>query len=198
EYNCIIVAILDASSLVYHGRHKNSTNIIDFDFPCLAILDRSSSMNSWRSYSNGSAKHAYSTFSILTSRDDIYRLRCSHSMIYGKQGEPLHQRTVVDSRDSGINNHYDGNCLFCGGTFGSSINKAVFEKDFPSLGTKEKQGVSEIARVSSPTLAKVPSVDGSSGTGSLPTSLIVSTSSSGSPSVTAGLNMAEALTQAPS
>ncbi|MBA0760393.1 hypothetical protein Gotri_023141 [Gossypium trilobum] len=197
----------DASSLMHHGRHRNSRNISDFDFPCLAILDRSSSMNSWRSCSNGSAKHAYSTFrsiltskveklgGILTSRDEIYRLWRSHSMIYGKQGEPLHQRTVVDSRDSGINNHYDGNGLLCGGTFGSSINKAVFEKDFPSLGTKEKQGVSEIARVSSP---KLPSVDGSSGTGSLPASLIVSTSGSGSPSVTAGLNMVEALTQAPS
>ncbi|KAA3465281.1 mediator of RNA polymerase II transcription subunit 1-like [Gossypium australe] len=142
-------------------------------------------------------------------------------MIYGKQGEPLHQRTVVNSRDSGINNHYDGNGLLYGGTFGSSINKAVFEKDFPSLGTEERQGVSEIARVSSPSfssvsqslpihnstlidgegwtsaLAEVPSVNGSSGTGSLPASLIDSTSGSGSPSVTAGLNMAEALTQAP-
>ncbi|TYH89097.1 hypothetical protein ES332_D01G235400v1 [Gossypium tomentosum] len=217
----------DASSLVHHGRHRNSRNISDFDFSCLAILDRSSSMNSWRSCSNGSAKHAYSTFKrssfgnhwardssnplgsiltskveklggILTSRDEIYRLWCSNSMIYGKQGEPLHQRTVVDSKDSGINNHYDGNGLLCGGTFASTINKFVFEKDFPSLGTKEKQGVSEIARVSSPTLAEVPSVDGSSGTGSLPASLIVSTSGSGSPSVTAGLNMTEALTQAPS
>ncbi|MBA0734591.1 hypothetical protein Gogos_018491, partial [Gossypium gossypioides] len=234
EYNCILVAILYASSLVHHGRHRNSRNISDFDFPCLEILDRSSSMNSRRSCSNGSAKHAYSTFrciltskveklgGILTSRDEIYRLWRSHSMIYGKQGEPSHQRTIVDSRDSGINNHYNGNGLLCGGTFGSSINKAVFEKDFPSLGTKEKQWVSEIARVSSPSfssfsqslpvrnstlidgegwtlaLAEVPSVDGSSGTGSFPTSLIISTSGFGSPNVTAGLNMVEALTQAPS
>ncbi|MBA0581247.1 hypothetical protein Gorai_023430 [Gossypium raimondii] len=153
---CILVAILNASSLVHHGRHRNSRNISDFDFPCLAILDRSSSINSWRGCSNGSANHAYSTFrGILTSRDEIYRLWRSHSMIYGKQGEPLHQRTVLGSRDSGINNHYDGNGLLCGGTFGSSINKEMFEKDFPSLGTKEKQGLSEIARVSSPGFSSV-------------------------------------------
>lgn len=256
EYNCILVAILDASSLVHHGRHRNSRNISDFDFPRSAIFDRPSSLNSRRSCSNGSAKHAYSTFSmshhdkdrerdkgrssfgnhlaldssnplgsiltsrveklggISTSRDEIYRLWRSHSMIYGKRGEHLHQRTAVDSRDSGIINHYDGNGLLYGGTFGSSINKAVFEKDFPSLGTEERQGVPEIAGVSlvsqslpstlidgegwTSALAEVPSVDGSSGTGSLPASLIVSTSDSGSPSVTAGLNMAEALAQAPS
>ncbi|MBA0793281.1 hypothetical protein Gohar_017698 [Gossypium harknessii] len=101
------------------------------------------------------ASSSSNTGGILTSRDEIYRLLRSHSMIYGKQGEPLHQRTVVDSRDRGINNHYDGNGLLCGGTFGSSINKAVFEKDFPPLRTKEKQGVSEIARVSSPIFSSI-------------------------------------------
>ncbi|KAL4313020.1 hypothetical protein GQ457_01G011960 [Hibiscus cannabinus] len=69
-------------------------------------------------------------------------------MVYRKQGEPLPQKFAVDSRDSGNSNHYNGNGLLC--TAGSSINKAVFEKDLPSIRTEERQGVPETARVSSP------------------------------------------------
>ncbi|XWS15076.1 hypothetical protein CRYUN_Cryun35bG0063200 [Craigia yunnanensis] len=254
----------DVSSLVHHGRHRNSRNISDFDSPRSAFLDRTSSLNSRTSSSNGSSKHAYSSFSrnhrdkdrerdkerlsfgdhwdhdsidplesiltgrveklggISTSRVEIDTLRHSHSMVSRKQGEPLPRRIAVDSRDSGNSNHNNGNGLLSAVTIGSSIHKAVFEKDFPSLGTEEKQGVPEIARVSSPglslasqsfpvgnsalfggegwtsALAEVPSVVGSSSTGSLPASQTVSTSGSGAPSVTASLNMAEALAQAPS
>ncbi|KAH1122934.1 hypothetical protein J1N35_006094 [Gossypium stocksii] len=176
--------------------------------------ERSSFGNHWaRDSSNPLGSIITSKTEILggiwTSRDEIYGLWRSHLMIYGKQGEPLHQRTAVDSRGSGISNHYDGNGLLYGDTFGSSINKAVFEKDFKSLDTKEGfSSVSQSLPVGNSTLidgegwtlalVEVPSVDGSSGTGSLPASLIVSTSGSGCPSVTAGLNMVEALTQAPS
>ena len=248
---------------MHHGRHRNSRNISDFDSPHSAFLDRTSSLNSRRSSSNGSAKHAYSSFSrshrdkdrerdkerssfgdhwdrdssdplestltsrieklgISTSRVEIDTLRRSHSMVSRKQGEPLPRRIAVDSRDSGNLNHSNGNGLLSGGTIGSNVHKAVFEKDFPSLGTEERQVLPEIARVSSPglssasqslpvgnsalfggerwtsALAEVPSVVGSSSTGSLPAPLTVSTSISGAPSVTAGLNMAEALAQAPS
>ena len=61
--NCILIVILDVSSLVHHGRHRNSRNISDFDSPRSTFLDRTSSLNSRRSSSNGSAKHAYSSFS---------------------------------------------------------------------------------------------------------------------------------------
>ncbi|XWS23811.1 hypothetical protein CRYUN_Cryun28dG0047600 [Craigia yunnanensis] len=254
----------DVSSLVHHGRHRNSRNISDFDSPRSAFLDRTSSLNSRWSSSNGSAKHAYSSFSrshrdkdrerdkerssfgdhwdrdssdplesiltsrveklggISTSRVEIDTLWRSHSMDSRKQGEPLPRRIAVDSRDSGNSNHNNGNGLLSGGTIGSSIHKAVFEKDFPSLGTEERQGVPEIARVSSPgfssasrnlsvgnsaliggegwtsALAEVPSVVGSSSTGSLPVPQTVSTSGSGAPSVTTSLNMAEALAKSPS
>ncbi|XWS25214.1 hypothetical protein CRYUN_Cryun27aG0050400 [Craigia yunnanensis] len=253
----------DVPSLVHHGRNRNSRNISDFDSPRSTFLDRTSSLNSRRSSSNGSAKHAYSSFSrshrdkdrerdkerssfgdhwdrdssdplesiltsrieklgISTSRVEIDTMRHSHSMVSRKQGEPLPRRIAVDSRDGGNLNHNNGNGLLSGGTIGSSIHKAVFEKDFPSLGTEERQVLPEIARVSSPglssasqslpvgnsaliggerwtsALAEVPSVVGSSSTGSLPAPLTVSASISGAPSITAGLNMAEALAQAPS
>ncbi|TYH83042.1 hypothetical protein ES332_D02G105000v1 [Gossypium tomentosum] len=253
----------DVSSLVHHGRHRNFRNIGDSDSPRYAFLDRASSLNSRRSSSNGSAKHAYSSFSrnhrdkdrerdkersssgdhwerdssdplesiftsrveksgVSTSRVEIDALRRSHSMVSRKQSEPLPRKIAVGSGDSGNNNHNNGNGLLSGGTIGSNIHKAVFEKDFPSLGTEDRQAGPQIARVSSPglssaslsspacnsaliggegwtsALAEMPTMVGSSSTGSLPAPLIVSTSSSGVQSVTVGLNMAEALAQAPS
>ncbi|GMI83182.1 hypothetical protein like AT1G36990 [Hibiscus trionum] len=254
----------DVSSLLHHGRHRNSRKISDFDSPRSAFLDRTYSLNSGRSSSNVSAKHAYSSFSrshrdkvrerdkermnfgnhwdrgssdplesiltsrveklggISTSRAEIDALRRSHSMVYSKQGEPLSRRIAVDSGDNGNSSHIITNGLHSGGTIGSSIHKAVFEKDFPSLGTEERQGVPEIARVSSPVLgsasqsvsvgnsalidgegwtsalAEVPSVVGTSSTGSSPSPPTVSATNSVAPSVTSGLNMAEALAQAPS
>ncbi|KAM7250716.1 hypothetical protein ACFE04_022599 [Oxalis oulophora] len=54
----------DFSSLANHTRNRNSKSTSDFvDNPRLALLDRTSSSNSRRSSSNGSAKHAYSSFS---------------------------------------------------------------------------------------------------------------------------------------
>ncbi|MBA0837464.1 hypothetical protein Goarm_009622 [Gossypium armourianum] len=254
----------DVSSLLHHGRHRNSRNISDFRSPRSAFLDRTCSLNSGRSSRNVSAKHAYSSFSrshrdkdrerdkertsfgdhwdrycseplesiltsrveklggISTSRLEIDTLRRSHSMLNRKQVEPLPRRIVVDSRDNGNSNHNISNGLHSGGTIGSSIPKAVFEKDFPSLGTEERQGVPEMVRVSSPglssasqslpvgnsalidgegwtsALAEVPSVVGSSSTGTLSASQPASTSGSGASSISSSLNMAEALAQAPS
>ncbi|TYI39345.1 hypothetical protein ES332_A02G092300v1 [Gossypium tomentosum] len=253
----------DISPLVHHGRHRNFRNIGDSDSPRYAFLDRASSLNSRRSSCNGSAKHAYSSFSrnhrdkdrerdkdrssfgdhwerdssdplesiftsrveksgVSTSRVEIDALRHSHSMVSRKQSEPLPQKIAVGSGDSGNNNHNSGNGLLSGGTIGSNIHKTVFEKVFPSLGTEDRQAGPQIARVSSPglssaslsspacnsaliggegwtsALAEMPTMVGSSSTGSLPAPLIVSTSGSGVQSVTVGLNMAEALAQAPS
>ncbi|GMI82889.1 hypothetical protein like AT1G36990 [Hibiscus trionum] len=255
----------DVSSSVHHGRSRNSRNISDFDSPSLAFLDRASLSNSRRGSSNGSSRHAYSSFSrshrdkdrergdkerlsfgdrwdrdssdplesiltgrieklggISTSRLKRDTFRRSHSTVSTKQAEPLRQRTAVDSRDNGNSSNNNDNGLVFGGAIGSSIHKAAFQKDFPSLGTEERQSVPEIARLSSPGLSSVsqclsvgnsalidgegwtsalaesPSVVGSSSTGSLPVPLTVSTSVSVTPSVTSCLNMAVALAQAPS
>ncbi|XP_039041750.1 uncharacterized protein LOC120180505 isoform X2 [Hibiscus syriacus] len=246
-------SISDVSSLVNHWRHRNSRKTSDFDSPRSTFLDRTHSLNSGRSFSNVSGKHAYSSFSrnhhdkdrerdkermsfgdhwdcdsfdplesMLTRRVEKDTLRRSHSMVYRKQGGALPRRIAVDSGDNGNSNHYITNGFHSGGNIGSSIHKAEFEKDFPSLGSEERQGVPEIARVSSPVLrsasqsasvgnsalidgegwtsalAEVPSVVRSSSTGSSPAPQTASTTSSGAPSVPCGLNMAEALAQAPS
>ncbi|KAK4859427.1 hypothetical protein QYF36_005265 [Acer negundo] len=161
---------------------------------------------------------------LLSNRTEKDTLRRSQSMISRKQNEMLLRRVAVDSKTGSNNNHSNGNGLLSGVNTGSNIKKSVFEKDFPSLGSEEKQGVPDVGRVSSPglssavqslpvgnsaliggegwtsALAEVPPIIGSStssGTFSAPQTG-VTTALSGPPSVMTGLNMAEALAQAPS
>ncbi|KAE8728324.1 Mitogen-activated protein kinase kinase kinase 1, putative isoform 1 [Hibiscus syriacus] len=237
----------------HHGRHRNSRNISDFDSRRSTFLERTSSLNSRMSSSNGSAKHAYSSFSrnhrdkdrdrdkvrlnfgdqrdgaaseplesLLNGRVEIETLHRSNSMFSRKQGEPLPRRVRVDARDSINSNHNNDNVMLSGVAVGSGIHKGVFVRDFPSLGTEDRQVLPEMTRVSSPglssasqnlpigssalisgdgwttALAEAPNVVGSSNTGSLTTPLTVSTSCSVTPTDSSCLNMAETLAQAPS
>ena len=161
---------------------------------------------------------------LFSGRIERDTLRRSHSLVARKQSETLPRRVVVDTKSGGSSNQNNGNGILSGGSISGSIQKAVFDKDFPSLGAEEKQGMAEIGRVSSPglgatasqslpvgssaliggegwtsALAEVPTMIGSSSTGSLMLQQNV-TSASGSvaSSTTAGLNMAEALAQTPS
>ncbi|KAL8482043.1 hypothetical protein ACS0TY_027680 [Phlomoides rotata] len=212
---------------------------------CPRYLEKSlSSHYRHSSTSNGSGKHPYSSFSrsrwdrnhdrgkekslpedvwehnasdplasILTSRVERSALRRSQSLVARKNGEPLPRR-VEDSRIS-------GNGVLSGGSNLNLVHKGVFEKDFPSLGTKEKQCVTGIRRVSSPVLssavqsfpigssgflggekwtsalAVVPAIHTNNGTGHphLQHKTISFSSSSSGSSSTVGLNMAEALSQ---
>ncbi|KAF7816907.1 mediator of RNA polymerase II transcription subunit 1-like isoform X1 [Senna tora] len=235
----------DAPSAAHHPRSRSSKSIGDFDSPRSSFLERTSSSNSRRSSINGSAKHAYSNFNrnhrdkdrdrekersnfgdhwdrdcsdpldnLFSGRVERDTLRRSHSMVSRKQ----------NTKSGGNSNYNNGNGLLSGASIGSSIKKAVFDKDFPSLGTEEKQGISEIGRVSSPglgvtasqslpvgsstliggegwtsALAEVPTIIGSNSTGSLTVQQpVTATSGSVALSTTASLNMAEALAQAPS
>jgi len=255
-FNDCAIASVDGPLLAHNTRNRTSKSTGDFDAPRSAFLDRTSSSNSRRSSSNGSAKHAYSSFnrghrdkdrekekersnfgdhwdrdcsdplgSIYPNRLEKDSLRRSQSMVSRKQGEPLSRKVSVESKNSSSNNH-NGNGVLSGGGIGSSIQKTVFEKDFPTLGTEEKQGAPDIGRVSSPglttavhslpvgstaliggegwtsALAEVPTIIGgssSSSTGSLSVQQTVAPASgSGASSAMAGLNMAEALAQAPS
>ncbi|KAK2375735.1 hypothetical protein QL285_076605 [Trifolium repens] len=161
---------------------------------------------------------------LFSGRIERDTLRRSHSMVSRKPGETLPRRVAADTKSGGSSNYNNGNGLLSGGSVGSSIQKAVFDKDFPSLGAEEKQGIAEIGRVSSPglgatasqslpvgssaliggegwtsALAEVPSIIGSSSAGSLSAhQTVTATSGSVSSSTSAALNMAEALVQAPS
>lgn len=197
--------------------------------------------------SNGSAKHPYSSFTrshrdrnrekdkerfitgdlwdrdssgslenILTSSIDKTSLRRSQSLAPRRTGEVLPRRTE-DLRNGANGNHYNGNGLILGGSHLSGIQKAAFEKDFPSLGTEEKPG-----RVSSPVLstavqslpignsgllggekwtsalAEVPAIiSGNTIINASTPQIASSTPSSSASNLMTGLNMAEALSQAP-
>ncbi|PRQ21593.1 hypothetical protein RchiOBHm_Chr7g0240931 [Rosa chinensis] len=239
----------DVPSLAHHMRNRPSKSITEFDSPRSPYLDRSSSSNSRRSSSNGSAKHAYSSFnrshrdkdrekekerlnfgepwdrdcsdplgSLYTSKD---HLRRSQPMLSRNKSEVLPRRAAIDSKSCSNSSHNNGNGLISG--VGVGIQNTVFDKDFPSLGTEERQGVPDIGRVPSPgftsavqslpvgnsaliggeqfksALAEVPNaIIGSSSSGSFSVQPTVAASSvSGASIATAGLNMAEALAQAP-
>ncbi|XP_054788790.1 uncharacterized protein LOC129294436 [Prosopis cineraria] len=165
-----------------------------------------------------------SLINLFSGRVERDTLRRSQSMVSRKQSDLLPRRVAVDAKTGGNSNHNNGNGLLSGASIGSSIQKAVFDKDFPSLGSEEKQGISEIGRVSSSglaaassqslpvgssaliggegwtsALAEVPSIIGSNSTGSLTMQQPASTTSGPAAlSTTACLNMAEALAQTPS
>ncbi|KAL2317753.1 hypothetical protein Fmac_031629 [Flemingia macrophylla] len=150
-------------------------------------------------------------------------LRRSHSMVSRKQSEVIPRRVAVDTKSGGSSHQNNSNGILSGSNVSSSIKKSVFDKDFPSLGADEKQGIAEVMRVSSPglggaasqtlpvgssaliggegwtsALAEVPTIIGSSSTGSLSVQQTVNTNPGPvASSTTAGLNMAEALAQTP-
>lgn len=197
------------------------------------------------SSSNGSAKHPYSSFtrshrdrnrvrvkdkflpediwdhsssdplaSLLTGRFDKSALMRSQSLISRKPSEVLPGR-IEDSRGS-IDRQSNGNGILPIGSKPSGVQKP-FEKEFPSLGTEEKQDTTGIRRVLSPgssssiqglpignsgflggekwtsALAEVPTIlaNNSTGHSSLQQNVVMSSNSA------AGLNMAEALSHPP-
>ncbi|MED6191718.1 hypothetical protein PIB30_003061 [Stylosanthes scabra] len=236
----------------HHPRNRSTKGANDFDSHRTGFLERTSSSNSRRNSINGSAKHAYSSFNrghrdkdrdrdkdrssfgdhwdrdtdplanLFPGRTERDALRRSHSMVSKKQSDLLPQRLAVDTKSAGNSNPNNSNGILSG----TSIQKAVFDKDFPSLGAEEKQGITEIARVSSPVLgatasqslpvgssaliggegwtsalAEVPAIIGSTTAGSLSVQQTVtptSVSVTSTANATAGLNMAEALAQTPS
>ncbi|CAL0307849.1 unnamed protein product [Lupinus luteus] len=157
-------------------------------------------------------------FSVGKEGDTLPR---SRSMVSRKHNEILTRRVAADTKSGGSGNRNNANGILSGGNIGSSFAKSVFDKDFPSLGAEEKP---EIGRVSSPgfgattnqslpvgssaliggegwtsALAEVPTIIGSSSTGSIAVQQTVTTAPvSVASSVTAGRNMAEALAQTPS
>ncbi|XP_077224545.1 uncharacterized protein LOC143857897 [Tasmannia lanceolata] len=150
---------------------------------------------------------------IRTSRIEKDTLRRSQSMISGKRVDVWPKRVGNDTNNGQL----------VGGSIVSNIHKASFERDFPSLGAEEKQGVPDICRVSSPGLSTASqslpicssTVIGGDGWTSALAEVPVMISSNSPilssiqqsapaslatvpPSTTTGLNMAETLAQAPS
>ncbi|KAF8404174.1 hypothetical protein HHK36_009054 [Tetracentron sinense] len=159
---------------------------------------------------------------IPTSRVEKDALGRSQLML-GKRGEVWPKRGAADSNSGTSGNHNSSNGPLAGGRIVSSHHKATFERDFPSLGTEERQVTADIGRVPSPglsaavqslvngtstviggdgwtsALAEVPIIVGGNSMG---LSSVQQTAAAGSASVASstmtGLNMAETLAHAPS
>ncbi|KAH6827368.1 hypothetical protein C2S53_016069 [Perilla frutescens var. hirtella] len=165
-----------------------------------------------RDFSDGSG-------TILLSKYERDGVRRSHSMVSGKNADTWHKKLVTDFSTTGGANA--NGLLMKSGSIGG-VKKTFRERDFPSLGAEERTVIPEVGRVPSPglssaiqslpigsstivngekwtsALAEVPVLVGSNGNGISPV-LQAATSSSASVALgtTTGLNMAEAVAQAP-
>lgn len=160
---------------------------------------------------------------IFPSRLEKDMLRRSQSMITGKQGDMWHRKVATDMSSIIKTIHSNGDGQLASGVVTNSVQKAVFDRNFPSLGAEDTEGAPDIGRVTSPgltsaiqslpigsavmiggdgwtsALAEVPVIIGSNTTGGSSVRQSVSpTSASVAPITTGGLNMAEALVQGPS
>ncbi|KAL6328681.1 hypothetical protein AAG906_003366 [Vitis piasezkii] len=159
---------------------------------------------------------------ILPGRLERDMLRRSQSMITGKRGDMWPRKVAADVSTVNKTIHSNGDGQLASGIVTSSVQKAAFDRNFPSLGAEDKQGAPDIGRVTSPgltsaiqslpigntvviggdgwtsALAEVPVIIGSNTTGVSSVQQSVSASSvSVAPSTTSGLNMAETLVQGP-
>ncbi|OVA01544.1 hypothetical protein BVC80_1519g40 [Macleaya cordata] len=188
--------------------------------------DREKNLRDFREKSIGNHRdHDYhdplgTSSDFLMNRFEKDTLRRSKSMISGKRGEVGPKRVAADLSNNNNNSHQ--NFLGVGGSIVGSIHKVAFERDFPSLGTEEKQGAPDTERVSpglstavqilpistsaviggngwTSALAEVPALNGNSKMGLSSVQQTVPASSANvAPSMASGLNMAETLAQAPS
>ncbi|CAA0839034.1 Unknown protein [Striga hermonthica] len=146
-------------------------------------------------------------------RDEIRR---SRSMVSGKRVDTWPKRVVSDSNDA-IGKNANGVAARPSPIGG--VNKAAFDKDFPSLGAEERAVTPDVGRVPSPglnnaiqslpgasaliggekwtsALAEVPMLVGGNGANLLPVQQLAPPSfASGASSSTTSLNMAEAVAQ---
>ncbi|XP_050259537.1 uncharacterized protein LOC126704577 isoform X3 [Quercus robur] len=158
---------------------------------------------------------------ILPNRVEKDMLLHSQSMITGKCSDTWPRKVAGDSNNA-KRKHSDANGLLGGGGSVSSSTKTAFEQDFPSLIAEERQGGSEIGRVSSSSLdttiqnlpigisstigcdswksalVEVPQISGCNSTdAALALQTLAAGSASVSPSTRTCLNMAETLANGP-
>ncbi|EPS58494.1 hypothetical protein M569_16321, partial [Genlisea aurea] len=147
----------------------------------------------------------------VLSRFDKDGFRRSRSLVSGKRGDALPKKVDADHSPDGLVSSVSSP---------SRVNKTLFERDFPSLGSEERLAHPDVGRVPSPgltsaiqslpigsstslgekwtsALAEVPVLVGSSVSSASQTASSSSSSSSAVLGSTTGLNMAEAVTHGP-
>ncbi|KAK1386108.1 mediator of RNA polymerase II transcription subunit 1-like [Heracleum sosnowskyi] len=160
-----------------------------------------------------------SNFSNRFVKDGLKR---TQSSISGKYNEPWSRKVSADINSSNKINFNNGSTHLGGSSAISSVRKATFDRDFPSLGADERQIDYDLRRVPSPglssnmqslpigysavtnevgwtsALAEVPVKIGANSTNkSSVAQAALLRSDSGASNMTSGLNMAETLAQGP-
>ncbi|XP_041014667.1 uncharacterized protein LOC121257622 isoform X2 [Juglans microcarpa x Juglans regia] len=201
---------LSYSSFGRSHRYRDWENIDDYPDKGKLVLGN----HRWRDYSDPLG-------SILPNRSQKDILQHSQSIITRKCGDMWPRKVAGDSNNA-KSKHSNGDGLFGGSSVVSSTIKSAFESEFPSLLVEERQGGSEIGRVSSSglntaiqslpignlsmigcdgwksALVEMPAIAGSNSTGTaLGQQTISACSASVSPTTGTGLNMAETLAQGP-
>ncbi|KAK2967464.1 hypothetical protein RJ640_001839, partial [Escallonia rubra] len=215
-------AFLDQSTSCNARRCSSSNGVTKHPYSSFtrSHCDKTCDKGKNRSFTRDSWDYDYSDplGNILASRVDNITLCRSQSMVSRKLDEALPRRALGDSSGS---KHSNANGVPSEVSTTCDI-KAAYEKDYRLLGNEVRQGVPDVGKVSSPglsiavqslpignsgfisgegwtsALAEVPAVIGSSSC--VPTSVpqtVSSTPTSLASSAMVGLNMAEALSQAP-
>lgn len=160
-----------------------------------------------------------SNFSSRFEKDGLKR---TQSSVSGKSIEPWSRKVSADLNSSNESNFNNGSTHLAGSSAISSVRKAAFDRDFPSLGADERQIDYDLRRVPSPglssnmpslpigysavtgevgwtsALAEVPVKVGANGTNkSSVAQAALPSSDSGASNMASGLNMAETLAQGP-
>ncbi|KAL1831808.1 hypothetical protein DCAR_0101820 [Daucus carota subsp. sativus] len=160
-----------------------------------------------------------SNFSNRFEKDGLKR---TQSSISGKYNEPWSRKVSADMNSFDKSNYNNGSSLLAGSSAISTVRKAAFDRDFPSLGADERQTDYELRRVPSPglstnmqnlpigysavtgeigwtsALAEVQVKVGANGINkSSVAQAALPSSASVASSMTSGLNMAETLAQGP-
>ncbi|EOA20277.1 hypothetical protein CARUB_v10000585mg [Capsella rubella] len=169
----------DSSSLLRNSENRNSRSRSDINSIRSPFLDRSSSTNTRRGSSNGSTKHAYSSFNFNRSNRDKDRTREKDRLSYmdpwdhdtslpfgtfliGSGQEPLRRSHSMTTRKQGNQlaqgltvgvNLYNGHGILPGTSPAKNIKRTGFDKDFPLLRAEERTGGPDVVRVSSPGLS---------------------------------------------
>nr|POF00489.1 hypothetical protein CFP56_55161 [Quercus suber] len=201
-----------------HVRNGSSVSSSDYDIGRLFASDQATSSYFHHSSSNGSAhSRSYSSF----GRSQRYWDWEDTNDYRGKCGDTWPRKVAGDSNNA-KRKHSDANGLLGGRGSVSSSTKTAFEQDFPSLIVEERQGGSEIGRVSSygldttiqnlpigisstigcdswkSALVEVPQISGCNSTdAALALQTLGASSASVSPSTRTRLNMAETLANGP-
>ncbi|KAL4304261.1 hypothetical protein GQ457_10G023430 [Hibiscus cannabinus] len=153
-------SVLDRASSAYFRRSSSSKG--SSDSRTYSNFAKGNRERNWENFTNGyhdrknnvlsdhrNQNYSDSLDNLLPSISEKVVLRRSQSMITGKRSDTWPRKVTNESSSNSKSHHSSGN----GKLSTADHDKSAFERDFHSLGSKERPVGSEIGRVSSPGLS---------------------------------------------